>query len=549
MYKNKKVFSFLSSALFLLLVGALFSQTNVFAQSYQGPNDPPPGGNVGLNFLENPLQEDLDLSTHNILDANEIHASRLIMSGNSLDITSGEAAAGEEKWAFGATANSSNDVNSYTYGLRATTIFNSGIRPSYAVYGISENNGGRAVYAKANRGYAIYGEAINNPGVYGVSTGFNSAGVFGSGANGVVGQSTSAIGSGVFGRNANGYAGGSGVFGLGANGVVGQSSLPGGAGIYGSVGSGDYAGYFDGPVLLDNGAYLYVHTTGNLTPIVAVAGYNDNNAGIQAYGKIGLYANGGVVGVYGYGEQGVLAKGARTLSTVPPPGEELDDDVTDNGIITKFFGVDKTQAAVGNYTPYTIGLVAAGGSNGGASLTHAGLGLCALSGAKDKALGDNPNYYTYCQDASNKNNYAGFFGGDIYIKDGSVQVRGQLSAANENMLYINASAVVAGSHLIKAQTLGVDKFRVDKDGNAYFAGSLASQDADLGGNLLLNGASSYIDFRGGTSGPSCKSGEEGRVYYFTNYSSLCLCQGAGGWVNLVPGLENGKCTNGVWEPS
>jgi hypothetical protein len=514
MNKNKKVFSFLGSVAFLLLLSVLFSQTNVFAQSYQGPDNPPPGGNVGLNFLENPLAEDLDLNKHNILDANEVNTKRLIISSGSLDITS-DSVSGEHKWAFGANASRSNTLASLTSGFYGKTLVNSGTNPSYAVYGESNNPGGRAVYGKANLGYAVYGESLVSPGVFGTSQSAVSAG----------------------------------VFGLGANGVVGQSNLAGGAGIYGSVGSGDYAGYFDGPVLLDNGAYLYVRTTGNLTPIVAVAGYDANNAGIQAYGNIGVYGRGDVVGVYGYGEQGVLAKGARTLSTVPPPGEELDEDLTDNGNISKLFGVTKTQAAVGNYTPYTIGLVAAGGSNGGASLTHAGLGLCALSGAKDKALGDNPNYYTYCQDTGNKNNYAGFFGGDIYIKDGSVQVRGQLSAANENMLYINASAAVAGSHLIKAQTLGVDKFRVDKDGNAYFAGSLASQDADLGGNLLLNGASSYIDFRGGVVGPSCKGGEEGRVYYFTNYSSLCLCQGASGWVNLVPGLPNGQCTNGTWLPS
>lgn len=508
MFKNKKVFL---TILILILSICAFAPM-VFAQNYTDPDNPPPGGNVGLNFLENPLNEDLDLDSHKILNASEVHTDRLFISG-SLDIAGQPASANEAKWAFGATAgkvNSSN--NAFTYGFYAKTLSNSGSNPSFAVYGESNNNGGRAIYGKANNGFAVYGEATNNPGIYGLGT--------------------------------------TGVFGLGEYGIFGQSNQAGGAGIYGHAGSGEYAGYFDGMVYLANGGQLYVETSGNLSPIVGVANYDNNNAGVQGYGNIGVYGGGDVIGVYGYGEQGMMAKGARTISIVPPPGGEWElEEPVENNTIISWLGLNKTQASVGNYTAYTVGLIAAGGSNGGATLTHAGLGLCALSGAKDKALGDNPNYYTYCQDANGKNNYAGFFAGDVYFKDSSLQIRGSLAANNENMIYVNASSAVAGSHLLKLQTNSGDRFRVDKDGNAYLSGALSVQNIDSLGSLFLNNASSYIDFRGGAAGPACKAGDEGIMYYFGNYNALCLCQGATGWVNLVPGEENGKCTNGVWTPT
>ncbi|MCB9802870.1 hypothetical protein H6761_02515 [Candidatus Nomurabacteria bacterium] len=507
MLKDKKIFALFLALAFVLMTTIWAVSTGVLAQTYNDPDTPPPGGNVDLNFLENPLTEDLDLSGFNLNNANDIHANRLIMNAGSLDITSSPANANETKWAFGATASKVNSsVNARTYGLYSKTITNSGSNPSYAVFAEANNAGGIAVYGKANNGYAVYGETANT-----LST--------------------------------------PGVFGLGSNGVFGQSNKPGGAGVYGHAGTGDYAGYFDGMVLLANGGQLYVETENDLSPIVGVASYDGVNAGVQGYGNVGIYGGGDVVGVYGYGEQGVLAKGARTISIIPPPGGEFNEEPIENGVVISLLGANHVQAAVGNYTPYTIGLIAAGGSNGGGTLTHAGLGLCALSGAKDFALGDSPNYYNYCQDTNGKNNYAGFFAGDVYLKDGSLQIRGSLTAANENLIYGNASSAAAGSHLIKLQNNGLDKFRVSKDGAGYFASSLSASDLNADGSLFLNSDASYIDFRGGISAPSCKAGEEGIVYYFSNYNSLCLCRGASGWANLVPGLPNGMCTNGTYFPS
>ena len=508
MWQDKKniAIAFTFSVLALLTFWSI--DTGVWADEFSPPPGPPPSGNVGLNFLSNPLNTDLDLNNNNILSANEVHTNSLIISTGHLDINSNTASAGEEKWAFKGGASKNFAPTGHTYGFYGTTLGSSGANPSYAVYGVSANTGGIAVFGKANNGYAIYGESAN------VST--------------------------------------PGIFGLGKNGVFGQSNQAGGAGVYGHAGTGSYAGYFDGLVYLSNGGQLYVETTGNTSPIVGVAAYNANNAGVQGYGNVGMYGGGDAIGVYGYGEQGVLAKGARTMSVVPPPGGEWGgEEPVDNGNIASLFGINKVQAAVGNYTAYTIGLVAAGGSNGGASLTHAGLGLCALSGAKDFALGANPDYYTYCQDANAKNNYAGFFAGDIYIKDGSVQLNGILANSNENLLYANADSAVNNSHLLKLQTGFADKFKVDKDGAVWSASSLTTNgDVNINtGSLFFNDGASYIDFRGGDSGPACKAGDEGIVYYFTNYNALCLCQGADGWVDLVPGQDNGMCTNGVYMPS
>src|SRR3989339_1535969 len=438
MWQDKKniAIAFTFSVLALLTFWSI--DTGVWADEFSPPPGPPPSGNVGLNFLSNPLNTDLDLNNNNILSANEVHTNSLIISTGHLDINSNTASAGEEKWAFKGGASKNFAPTGHTYG------------------------------------------------------------------------------------------------------------------VYGHAGTGSYAGYFDGLVYLSNGGQLYVETTGNTSPIVGVAAYNANNAGVQGYGNVGMYGGGDAIGVYGYGEQGVLAKGARTMSVVPPPGGEWGgEEPVDNGNIASLFGINKVQAAVGNYTAYTIGLVAAGGSNGGASLTHAGLGLCALSGAKDFALGANPDYYTYCQDVNAKNNYAGFFAGDIYIKDGSVQLNGALANSNENLLYANADSAVNNSHLLKLQTGFADKFKVDKDGAVWSASSLTTNgDVNINtGSLFFNDGASYIDFRGGDSGPACKAGDEGIVYYFTNYNALCLCQGADGWVDLVPGQDNGMCTNGVYMPS
>lgn len=509
MWQDKKniVIALTFSVLALLTFWSI--DTSVWADEFEGPAGPPPSGNVGLNFLSNPLGTDLDVGNNNIINTDSATVNTLSILSSQLDINSKPANAGEAKWAFKAGAGKNFAPTGRTYGLYGTTLATSGANPSYAVYGESNNNGGIALFGKANSGYAVYGESAN--------------------------------------VNAPG------VFGLGKNGVFGQSSQAGGAGVYGHAGVGSYAGYFDGQVRLENGGYLYARSTGDASPIIGIAQYDGANAGVQGYGRVGIYGSGESIGVYGYGEIGALVKGVRDISVVPPDDglDPLNPGYEEINIISQLFGINKTQAAVGNYTSYTIGMVAAGGSNGGGSLTHAGLGLCAISGAKDFALGASPNYYTYCQDTNGKNNYAGFFGGDLYIKDGSIQLNGSLASSNENLLYANASSAVNNSHLLKLQVGFADKFRVDRNGALWSASGLAvNNDVNINaGSLLLNDAASFIDFRGGTAGPACKAGDEGIIYYFNNYNALCLCQGASGWVNLVPGQPNGKCTNGVWTPT
>lgn len=529
MWQDKKniAIAFTFSVLALLTFWSI--DTGVWADEFTPPVGPPPTGNVDLNFLSNPLNTDLDLGDNNILNVNDATVNTVTILSSQLDINSKLTNAGEEKWAFKAGAGKNFAPTGRTYGFYGTTLNTSGANPSYAVYGVSANSGGIAVYGKASAGYAVYGESLN----------INNPGVFGLAKNGVTGQSN--------------VAGGTGVSGFGTNGIFGQSDAAGGAGIYGHAGLGSYAGYFDGQLRLQNGGYLYARTTGDASPIIGVAAYDGANAGVQGYGKVGVYGSGQSVGVYAYGQIGALAKGVRDVSVVPPDDglDPLNPGYEEINIISQLFGIGKTQAAVGNYTAYSIGLIAAGGSNGGGSLSYAGLGICALSGARDFALGANPNYYTYCQDTNGKNNYAGFFAGDVYIKEGSIQLNGVLANSNENLFYANASSAVNNSHLLKLQLNSADKFKVDRNGAVWSASTLTSNgDVNINtGSLLFNDGAAYIDFRGGTSGPSCKAGEEGRIYYFNNYNALCLCQGSDGWVNLVPGQPSGKCTNGVWTPT
>ncbi len=431
MFKNKKVFL---TILILILSVCVFVPI-VFAQNYVDPDNPPPGGNVGLNFLENPLNEDLDLDSHQILNASEVHTDRLFISG-SLDIAGQPANANEAKWAFGATAGKVNSAsNAFTYGFYGKTISNSGSNPSFAVYGESNNLGGRAIYGKANNGFAVYGEATNNPGVYGLGT--------------------------------------TGVFGLGDYGIFGQSNQAGGAGIYGHAGSGDYAGYFDGLVLLANGGQLYVETSGNLSPIVGVANYDNNNAGVQGYGNIGVYGGGDVIGVYGYGEQGVIAKGARTISIVPPPGGEWEmEEPVENNTIISWLGLNKTQASVGNYTAYTVGLIAAGGSNGGATLTHAGLGLCAVSGAKDKALGVAAMFYNQA-------------GGTALAIEGNIDFAG--------VRFLRTTGEGSFSPYNGANGVRVESSNLTVDGILSARSLQAIGDSEFSGNLTVVGQG-YFDY-------------------------------------------------------
>jgi hypothetical protein len=267
------------------------------------------------------------------------------------------------------------------------------------------------------------------------------------------------------------------------------------------------------------------------------------NAGVEGIGDIGVYAFGDTVGLYADGAYGVITRGT-VPATIDPPDDP--DDIPDEySPITKLFGVGKVLADVN--TPAALGSVVIGGYSGGGALQSAGLGICALSGETAWTLdGTNDyDYFSYCQDSSGKNNYAGFFAGDVYLKNGTLQVHSSLAASNENLIYANAPSAVNGSNLLRIQQGGNDKFRVDRQGSGFFANNISTQ-----ANLILENEKSYIDFKGGgTSSPSCKAGSEGVVYYFSNYDALCVCRGASGWSNLIPEEPNGKCTNGVWSPT
>ena len=282
----------------------------------------------------------------------------------------------------------------------------------------------------------------------------------------------------------------------------------------------------------------------DIAPIIGwgFSGLGYANAGVEGVGNIGVYAFGNTVGLYADGPYGAITRGTVPGTIDPPPDP---DDLEDHSNISSLFGIDKTLADAS--TPAALGAVTIGGYSGGGVLSSAGLGICALSGETAWTLDrvNDYDYFTYCRDGGGTNNYAGFFAGDVYLKDGTLQVHGNLSAANQNLIYANASSAAVGSNLLKLQQAGTDRFRVDRNGGGYFSGNI-----NTGASLILEGEKSYIDFEGGgASGPSCKAGEEGIIYYFSNYDALCVCQGSDGWTNLIPDRPNGQCTNGVWSPT
>lgn len=466
----------------------LLSQSTVFAQ-WQGPPENPPEGNIELNFLENPMTEDLDLAGYNVMDVGTLTTDQLVVATGTLDITSPLANSGEEKWAFGAIAGKNFAADGYTYGLHSKTIGNSSGNPSYAVYGISNNTGGVGVLGLGNAGWAGYFQ--------------------------------------------------------GNFGVTGDS-------------------YFAGDVDISSGhlsipeGYAWVENVGPKTAVMAIAEYGENSAGLKAYGNIGVFAAGETLGLYAYGYYGTVTQAATISSYIPPddPDDPVVPPVDDEEIIS-LFGINSVLADVSTYDAYTVGLVSTGGFNGGGILAAAGLGLCAISGANafDLNQADDQDYYSYCQDTNGKNNYAGFFAGDVYIRDGdlhtesgSMQLSDNLPQGSQNLIYGNATSAINGSHLIKLQYIGADKFKVDRNGAGVFAGGLTASSLTLDrGSLFLEKSSSYIDFAGGgIEGPECKLGSEGIVYYFSNYNALCVCRGSSNWANLIPGEPNGKCTNGEY---
>jgi hypothetical protein len=335
-----------------------------------------------------------------------------------------------------------------------------------------------------------------------------------------------------------------------------------------------------------------------IAPIIGwgFGGTDYANAGVEGVGDIGVYAFGSTVGLYADGQYGAVTRGTVPGTTNPPddPG-----DLGDHGNISSLFGIN--QVLADENTPAALGSVAIGGYVGGGTLTAAGLGLCALSGETAWGLDNvaNYDYFAYCQDAGGKNNYAGFFAGDVYTKGGSLQINDSLDSASENLIYANAAASAAsGSSLLKLQNNGSTKFSISEDGDVdiiddnYPRIFLSTNGSDGGkmeydhglqalkfittpthnhdiifgdswlkldntddsahfkGDIVLDSAGSLLDFNGGgEAGPDCKSGSEGKVYYFSRYDVLCVCDGTG-WESLMNSVtNNGYCTNNPYSPT
>ncbi|MCB9802869.1 hypothetical protein H6761_02510 [Candidatus Nomurabacteria bacterium] len=504
---NKKQLYLL--AVLILVLGFAFVQRQVFAQ-WIGPGTGP--GSSGVNPpITNPLSASLDLngwnlsnssSTASVINVNTISGANGSFSGN-LDVNTidGHTVAefltggggldnpltadlsgdgkygvielqscaptkdGDQCGGVEATAAKNSINKAYTFGLWGQTNAASETNPSYGVYGLANNKGGTGVlgYAASDNAVGVRGSSayVNGYGGYFDNSGGGLAlGVLGGVEADVTGSSFTVAGGNL---NVSG-----GNLNVSQNINAANQELTGNLIVTGTT-------YMEGFVTIDNGASVEGILRVDASPvslysaIVGIAdGENyDTNAGVEGIGTTGVYANGSLVGVFADspGYAGIF-KGATATGWSPPPGGEgAGGEIPPDGtVISKLFGLDKTLAGV--ETPGPLGIVAAGGWTYSGGFGRAGLGLCALSGEKareaDLAGGD---YYLYCQDAGGKNNYAGFFAGDVYLKGGSVQINDSLAAAGENLIYANAASAVSGASLLKLQTAGADKLKLDKDGN------------------------------------------------------------------------------------
>ena len=124
--------------------------------------------------------------------------------------------------------------------------------------------------------------------------------------------------------------------------------------------------------------------------------------------------------------------------------------------------------------------------------------------------------YNFYVDAENGRVGVGTTGPtDLFVVNGNARVTGTLKPAVDNIaLVTNSQARVTVN--ASGVTLGNPKI------------------------LSFNG--------GGTSGPDCKSGSEGIMYYFSRYDVLCVCDGSG-WQSLMNSVTNNSyCTNNVYTP-
>jgi hypothetical protein len=173
----------------LILVATVLSlalvQKVVFAD-WQAPSTDP-GDNTGVNTPLVPDSGNIDVEDNNIINVDNLEVETLTATtsittlgsftsdslvaddltinatidvtatGSEVDVSGSSAnTPAEVRQAFKATAGKNFRADSYTYGLYATTIANSGAFPSYAVAGISENAGGVAVYGVGTAGWAGY---------------------------------------------------------------------------------------------------------------------------------------------------------------------------------------------------------------------------------------------------------------------------------------------------------------------------------------------------------------------------------------------------------
>jgi hypothetical protein len=172
-------------------------------------------------------------------------------TGSEIDVTGSSASSpGEIQRAFKATAGKSFAANTYTYGLYATTLSNSGAYPSYAVAGISDNAGGVGVYGVGTAGWAGYfsgpvgingavtlGSGTTASGSYSLAAGDSSTA---SGADSVaLGFATEASGTDSFVTGNESYASGFAAHALGMY-ATASGSFSGALG-YSVVASGDYS--------------------------------------------------------------------------------------------------------------------------------------------------------------------------------------------------------------------------------------------------------------------------------------------------------------------
>lgn len=459
--------------------------------------------------------------------------------------------------------------NSFSAGIYGYTQASSGVNPSYGVYGLAMNSGGYGVYGLAMDRDAIGGYFQNSvPGGKALVT------------NGLteLNGNLNVIGNADVSNMLNGKdAAFSGTVEVtGATTMEGFAIMQNGANVQGAL-RVDIS-----PVSLDSAIVGNANGTNY-----------DINAGVEGLGTVGVYGDGHLVGIFGISPgYGGIFKGYTATGWGPPPGGGMDasgiDDVA-HDFITGLFGVEKTWA--GLETAGAVGLVAAGGWQYGSSFSNAGLGICALSGEKahyvDTTGGG--DFQAYCKSGT-ANNFSGFFAGDIYVKDGSIQFNDTLAAAGENLIYGNIDAAsVAGSSLIKLQNNSVNKFVVDKDGASTFSNLILNKnlgatdnlifanvsaiagsnliDLQVGNsskfkvtrdgittfgsslsspaNLTLSGNASIIRFTGlGTSWPACSNlANEGAIYYGKTNHVLCICTGTGGWQSLDNEYSDSACSN------